>query len=135
MNYYIASSFANKQKVQQLSAELNKDGHFFTYDWTTNLRADTFEKLQHIGLSERNAVQKADLFIILLPAGKGSHVELGIALAENNPVILHSPEKEAQDFLKTTTFYHLPNVQIITGSDQELLEAITKHINIRTLNA
>jgi hypothetical protein len=50
-----------------------------TYDWTQNSRAEDIPALREIGEKEKAAVMESDFVIILLPAGKGSHIELGIA--------------------------------------------------------
>jgi len=63
-------------------------GFVHTYDWTKNKRASTIEDLMEIGLQEKNAVLDADFLIVLLPAGKGSHIEFGIALGQGKKIYL-----------------------------------------------
>ncbi|WP_058308238.1 hypothetical protein [Gracilibacillus massiliensis] len=123
--FYIASSFKNFKTVQFVSNQLKDKGYIQTYDWTRNERATTFEDLREIGIQEKNAVMDADFIIILLPAGKGSHIELGIALGQSKKIFLYSPNNEVDNFETTSTFYHLSEVQKITGSIEELVEIIT----------
>lgn len=78
--FYVASSFKNIDTVRYVSNELINKGYIQTYDWTKNERASTIEDLKEIGRQERKAVMEADFIIVLLPAGKGSHIEFGIAL-------------------------------------------------------
>ncbi|SHI00447.1 group-specific protein [Virgibacillus chiguensis] len=80
MNFYIASSFKNIESVRYIRGLFIKDGHVLTYDWTKNDRASTIEALKCIGQKQKDAVIAADVIIVLLPAGKGSHIEMGIAL-------------------------------------------------------
>lgn len=120
MKYYIASSFANIASVRSLNQRLSAIGHSVTYDWTKNERTTSIADLSRIAQLEKAAVIESDVFIMLLPAGRGSHIEYGMALATNKPIILYSPQDEVLD----TTFYHIPNVQIITGNEKNLLEAI-----------
>ncbi|WP_174733285.1 group-specific protein [Mesobacillus harenae] len=127
MKFYIASSFQNKEEVRYVSGKLVNKGFIHTYDWTQNDRASTMEELETTGLEEKNAVMEADFIIILLPAGKGSHIELGIALGQSKKVFLYSPNEEVYNFKTTSTFYHLPEVEISIGSLDELVEVITKN--------
>ncbi|WP_078394091.1 hypothetical protein [Shouchella patagoniensis] len=120
MKYYIASSFANIARVRSLNQRLSAIGHSVTYDWTKNERTTSIAELSRIAQLEKAAVIESDVFIMLLPAGRGSHIEYGMALASNKPIILYSPRDEVLD----TTFYHMPNVQIITGNEKNLLGAI-----------
>jgi hypothetical protein len=124
MNFYIASSFANIKAVATVSGKLKQQGFRQTYDWTLTGRAASIEQLQEIGAHERQAVQAADFVVVLLPAGKGSHIEMGIALGANKKVYLHSLTNEVYDIDKTSTFYQLPEVEIVVGSLDELIKKI-----------
>ncbi|GGE62909.1 nucleoside 2-deoxyribosyltransferase [Priestia taiwanensis] len=126
MKFYIASSLQNKEQVQLLSTRLIEIGHTHTYDWTRNNRASTIEELSRIGELERKAVREADYLIILLPAGKGSHIEMGIAVGLDKPVYILSPNEDVYDVSLTSTFYHLPQVQIIIGRLEELLVTLKR---------
>ena len=124
MNFYIASSFSNKQAVRQVSEELKSKGFVHTYDWTKNERASSFEQLSKEGNFEKDAVMKADFMIVLLPAGKGSHIEFGIALGQGKPIYLYSSDEEVNNFDTTSTFYHLPQVKIVVGTINNLIQTI-----------
>ncbi|MGD6803150.1 hypothetical protein ACQCVK_01475 [Rossellomorea vietnamensis] len=73
---------------------------------------------------------ESDFIIVLLPAGKGSHIELGIALGLGKKVFLYSPENAMNDLAATSTFYHLPEVEQCFGSLDDLLVkvAASQHI-------
>jgi nucleoside 2-deoxyribosyltransferase len=124
--FYVASSFKNIETVRYVSKELISNGYILTYDWTKNARASTFEELIEIGRQEKNAVMEADFIIILLPAGKGSHIEFGIALGQGKRIYLYSQNEEVNNFETTSTFYHLPQVEKCIGTIDELVLAITK---------
>ncbi|MCR8847530.1 nucleoside 2-deoxyribosyltransferase [Rossellomorea sp. SC111] len=124
MKFYIGSSFANKDLVRYVSDRLEQKGFIQTYDWTRNERPATVKDLQHIGQNEKDAITDSNVVIIILPGGKGSHVELGIALGLGKRIILYSPNGEVHDFANTTTFYHLPEVEKCSGSTEELLEYV-----------
>lgn len=125
MKFYIASSFENKDAVKYVSTKLKNKGFIHTYDWTKNDRASTLEDLREVGQKEKSAVLEADILVVLLPAGKGSHIEFGIALGQGKKIFLYSQNEEVNDFETTSTFYHLPEVEIYIGSLEELIEVVS----------
>ena len=124
MKFYIASGFHNKEKVKYVSEKLKRKGFIHTYDWTLNERASTLEDLKKIGQLEKTAIFEADFVVVLLPAGKGSHIELGMALGQGKKIYLYSPNQEVDDFKTTVTFYHLPEVEKFIGNIDDLVEMI-----------
>ncbi|MDJ0319958.1 hypothetical protein [Pseudarthrobacter sp. PS3-L1] len=92
--FYVASSFRNIATVRYVAQALESKGYVNTYDWTQNASvggagAITLSDLRSIGQHEKDAVKDADVVVILLPGGKGTHVELGIAIAHGRRIILH----------------------------------------------
>jgi hypothetical protein len=122
MKFYVASSFKNIDKVREVSKQLKSRGYIHTYDWTQNEKVSTLEDLKLIGQQEKSAVAEADFIVVLLPAGKGSHIEFGIALGLNKRIILYSPNDEVNNITATSTFYHLTEVEIFIGSLDGLVE-------------
>lgn len=120
--FYIASRFGNKDTVRYVAQYLKDKGFCHTYDWTKNERALTYTDLETIGSREKCAIIESDFVIVLLPAGKGSHIELGIALGQGKKIYLYSPDKSVNDFATTSTFYHLPEVEKVVGPIEDLLE-------------
>ena len=125
MNFYIASSFQNKEHVQALATELKNRGYRHTYDWTKNEKAATVDDLTSIGEAELEAVKKADFLIVLLPGGKGTHIELGIALGKEIPVYLYN-EDGFHNTKEASTFYYTRGVTRVEGSDEQLIQTILK---------
>lgn len=115
MNFYIASSFKNKEIVKVLAVQLKMEGFYHTYDWTINDRADSMDLLASLGENELSAVRNSDFLVMLLPGGKGSHIEMGIALGLGKRVYLYSPNNDIYDFDKTSTFYHVAGVIKFVG--------------------
>lgn len=124
MKFYIASSLLNKQAVNYVSDKLIAAGYVHTYDWTKNNRASTLNELKVIGESEKNAILACDVIVILLPGGKGSHIELGIAIGQGKKIFLYSADKKVNDLDTTSTFYHLPEVEQVIGTLDELVERV-----------
>ncbi|WP_449539733.1 nucleoside 2-deoxyribosyltransferase [Ferdinandcohnia sp. Marseille-Q9671] len=124
MKFYIASSLNNKVNVRYVSKRLKEKGFIHTYDWTQNENVTTLEELREIGQKETNAVLEADFVVVLFPAGKGSHTELGIAIGNRKKVYLYSTNNEIDNLETTSTFYHLPEIQKCFGTLDELVDLI-----------
>ena len=124
MKFYIASSLKNIDQVRYVSKRLIVKGFIHTYDWTVNKNINTLEELKAIGQKEKNAILEADFVVVLLPAGKGSHIELGIAIGNGKKVYLYSENREVDNIETTSTFYHLPEIEKCFGTMDELIDII-----------
>lgn len=128
MKFYIASSFGNVEQVRTLSRQLALKGWTHTYDWTQYGRADSLEKLAELGSLEVNAVKAADVLVILLPAGKGSHTEFGIALGLGKTIYLYSPTNHIYDCDQTSTFYHVEGVHKFADEFEDFIEYLLEEL-------
>ncbi|MED4205959.1 nucleoside 2-deoxyribosyltransferase [Neobacillus mesonae] len=131
--FYVASSFRNIEAVRYVTNHLKSRGYIHTFDWTKNAKAReeqtfTFEDLKDIGQKEIQGVSEADFVIVLLPGGKGTHIELGIALGKGKRIFLYSTDGAFNNHETTSTFYHLPEIQKCSGTLDELLDVITYNL-------
>ena len=129
MRFYIASNLENNEQVQKLAGILKKLGWEHTYDWTVHgsVKETDAETLKSIGQKELDGVKSADIVIVLTPQGRGTHVELGIAVALNKSVyIYHRDDTYFKCDDNTSAFYWLPNVQHFTGSMEELVKKLSR---------
>ncbi|WP_404274223.1 group-specific protein [Exiguobacterium undae] len=133
MNFYTASSFRNIKDVQFINDRLIKQGHHLTYDWTQSERVNMPAALQRIGQLELDAVQASDCLILVLPAGKGSHVELGIALANQIPVFLCMLDSTSWTGSEANTFYHIGDVRPCFGQVNDWVRTILDTMAERTV--
>ena len=67
---------------------------------------------------------ESDIVIILLPAGRGTHIELGMALALNKKIFLCSSNKDEFSTENTVNFYQLPEIIRLVGNDDENIRKI-----------
>ncbi|MDQ0888577.1 nucleoside 2-deoxyribosyltransferase [Paenibacillus sp. V4I9] len=134
MKFYIASSLRNVGNVRDVAEVLKSRGFAQTYDWTTHSKVDSISKLREIGNEEVAGVLDADVVIIMMPAGKGSHVELGIALGTKKKIYLYSSTHEINDIGTTSTFYHLDEVEQCIGSLEYLISTISMSHTPTSLN-
>ena len=88
MKFYIGSGFKNVDRVRDLSNELKKLGWIHTYNWAeVEVGSETREELVTYSRLELAAIEDSDIVIIILPAGRGTHVELGYAMALGKKIV------------------------------------------------
>lgn len=94
MKFYIGSGFKNCELVNYYSKKLEENKWENTYNWTENINKDiTIEDLKEISKLEQKGISDSDVVIILLPAGRGTHIELGMSIALNKKIFLCTNNK------------------------------------------
>lgn len=128
--YYIASGLANVEAVRKLKKILDDAGWEHTYDWTVHGSVPT-AMCALTAEAEAIGVLRARVVIALLPGGRGTHAELGIAIGstlcamgvcaaglaemDDRRLCVYSPDP-ARDFVAdTSAFYHHPLVEKFTS--------------------
>lgn len=92
MRYYIATSLSRAPIHNLVRDELCLLGHEITYDWTVHgsVQTTSKERLKEVAHLELNAIDLAEVVLVLLPGGKGTHTELGYSIARQKKVLIHS---------------------------------------------
>lgn len=127
MKFYIGSGFKNVELVNEFSKKLQNHGWEHTYNWAENLKEnETIEDLIEYSKLEQKGIEEADVVIIILPAGRGTHIELGMAIALKKKIYLYSSKKEEFDIENTVNFYQLPSIEKIVGEIDDAINEITK---------
>lgn len=127
MKFYIASSLSNFNQVNTISNYLTSKGWEHTYNWAKDgmVSNETLEQMIDVAVMEEKAVANADIVIIILPAGRGSHVELGMSIAYRKKIYIYC---EDDRFFKadenTSALYWHPSVIRETGDINLFLEKI-----------
>jgi hypothetical protein len=109
MKFYIASKLENHAAVNRLRDQLVRLGHEQTYDWTTHgpVYRSGLDRIVHVADAERNGVARADFVVVLWPGGRGTHVEMGIAIGMEKTVVFISDVEDHHDATpETCAFYH-----------------------------
>ena len=76
---------------------------------------------------EYEGIRQSDVVIILTPQGRGTHIELGMAIALNKIIYLcHHDDTYFKCDKNTSTFYWLPQVNQFIGNTQEIAEEVLK---------
>lgn len=64
-----------------------------------------------MAMFELDGISEADFVVVLLPGGKGTHLELGFAMARGKRIFLHSEDSSVFELgPQTNAFYHHPDV-------------------------
>ncbi len=106
MKFYIASALENAGNAQRIAEYLVYRGWKQTYDWTAHGLITEKSRLSLTSQKEIQGVMDADVLFLLLPGKRGSHTELGAAIASNTPVVILAMNKD--DYLRdshTCVFY------------------------------
>ena len=114
MKFYIATKLDNAVRAHVLAETLTSFGWTHTYDWTTHgCVLGSGKVLQGVAEKELRGVIGAELFIALLPGGRGTHTELSVALMSGCNVVLHSedPAPFNPALKDTRSFYLLGEVE------------------------
>lgn len=134
MTFYIASGVENAARVNEAAAVLTNQGHQRTYDWTLHgsVKNAAAQKKQSVASLECNGVLSASLFVLLLPGARGTHTELGMALAKASlvssemRVLVWSETSEPFDGTDGfCVFYHHPAVERIVCPFPALLARLS----------
>jgi hypothetical protein len=89
MRFYIATGLGNAAAHNQVRDVLHELGHEITYDWTSHGAAqdtpfvftpEDAVKLRDVCTKELNGIMSAELLVVILPGGRGTHAELGMGL-------------------------------------------------------
>jgi len=113
VKYYIATSLARAKSHNLVRDALNGFGHEISYDWTLHgsVKSISIDRLQEVAILELEGVLQADFVVVLLPGGKGTHLELGFAIAKDKKIFLHSEEPLPFELgPETCAFYHHPDL-------------------------
>ena len=109
LHIYVATGLEYAHRARLVGCALRAAGHKITYDWTTHgsVQGEGFGRLAEVAQAERDGVAVADLVIAILPGGRGTHIEIGMALGYGIPVALLY-----QDgcYYTECAFYSLPEI-------------------------
>lgn len=126
MKFYIASGNENARLVSQLSRALTAAGHRQTYDWTQHCASEcpSIKSVRAVAERELSGVMEAELVIVVLPGGEGTHIELGAALGTGKPVLLFAREVgELVRDGRTCSHYWHPGITRIVGDMRKWIHA------------
>ena len=127
MKFYIGSGMKNWELVNNYAKLLKENGWEQTHDWVKNISDDISrnDMIKYASLESQGIID-SDVVIILLPAGRDAHIELGMALALNKEVFLCSVTNEEFNIENTVAFYELSKVTQLVGNADDNVKKILK---------
>lgn len=126
--FYISSAFKNAGNVKRLASLLETIGWEQAFDWTKYTDTKDFDAVK-IAEAEMQGIRDADIVIVLLPGGYGTHAELGAANILGKKVYLWAGKDNADTIIdrKNCIFYFNKNVEWVSGKDLlDLLNVLLK---------
>lgn len=119
VRFYVATRIENAAAARRLIEQLEAWDWRCTYDWTSHVSV-----LRQVCAAEVRGVREADIVIVLLPAGRGAHVELGIAIGHHRRprIIVAAVDESLIGTTKAASiFYHHPRIEHVVGGVDEVV--------------
>ena len=110
--FFLSTQKDRSAQADALSAGLKLRGWERTFAWTGE-DGEGSDAHAAIAIAELKGVREADVLVVLLPGGYGTHVEIGAALALGKPVILHAPDRKTLETPYPCVFHYHPAVKIL----------------------
>lgn len=125
MKFYVGSGMKNCELVNYYAKLLKENGWEQTHDWVKNVSDDISrnDMIKYASLESQGIVD-SDVVIILLPAGRGAHIELGMAMALNKEIFLCSVTDDEFNIENTVAFYELSKVTQLVGNADDNVKKI-----------
>lgn len=124
--FYVSSRKDRSKEANALAEALKEQGWERTFEWS-DLGDATAESRAATAEAELQGVRDADVLIVLLPGGFGTHVEIGAALALAKPVILHAPDQKTLETPYPCVFHYHPSVKLLVSETLDV-GAIIAHM-------
>ena len=117
-HYYLSTRKDRAGHAVVLANALRAAGWERTFDWS-EIQDFTPDNYAETAAAEIAAVQAADLLVVLLPGGFGTHVEIGAALALGKRVIIHAPNRTILNSPYPCIFHYHPLVDLLISETLE----------------
>jgi len=110
--FYLATRKDRSAEAKGLLEELKTRGWERTFTWTGE-DITSPQEYSELALAELKGVRDADLLIVLLPGGYGTHVEIGAALALEKAIILCAPDQKTLNTPYACVFHYHPAIKLV----------------------
>jgi len=122
--FFISTRKDRSAEADELSEALKANGWERTFTWTSEDTADS-KRDADIAVAELKGVREADVLVVLLPGGYGTHVEIGAALALGKPVVLHAPDRKTLETPYLCVFHYHPGVRLLVSESLDVAALLT----------
>src|SRR5207245_10391381 len=113
--FYFSTAKNRLDQAASLLDALRAAGWKQTFAWTSQ-DANNSAEYAEIAKAELAGVRDADVLIVLLPGGFGTHVEIGAAVALVKPVVIHAPDQRTLDTPYPSVFHYTPLGKLRAGA-------------------
>jgi len=110
--FYLSTQKDRNAEAAPLLEALKAKGWDRTFDWADR-EASTESEYADLAVAEIAGIRDADVVIVILPGGRGTHVEIGAALAMGKPVIIHAPNRKTLETPYPCAFHYHPSVKVL----------------------
>jgi hypothetical protein len=112
--FYIATRKDRSADAEPLLEALHAEGWQRTFAWSSEDDNDE-GNWPRLACAELDGVRQANVLIVLLPGGYGTHVEIGAALALEKAVIIHSLDRQTLETPYPCVFHYHPRVTLFVS--------------------
>jgi nucleoside 2-deoxyribosyltransferase-like protein len=117
--YYLSTRKDRSSQAAPILEALKARGWERTFVWKDE-GGSSPDGYAEAALAELEGVREADVLIVLLPGGFGTHVEIGAALALGKPVILHAPDQKTLETPYLCIFHYHPSVKLLVSEPVDI---------------
>jgi nucleoside 2-deoxyribosyltransferase len=117
--FYFSTKKTRLPEAAKLLEALTAEGWKRTFVWTD--RDAGRKHYPDLAQRELAGIRDADVVVVLLPGGFGTHVEIGAALALGKPILLHSTDRKTLNDPYPCPFHYHPTIKLL----------ISKKVNVR----
>jgi nucleoside 2-deoxyribosyltransferase len=121
--FYVSSRKDRSEQANALSEVLKARGWERTFVWSDQPGAG-LEARAATAEAELKGVRDADILVVLLPGGFGTHVEIGAALALGKKVLLHSPDRKTLETPYPCVFHYHPGVKLVVSGTLDVSQVV-----------
>ncbi|MFZ0318467.1 MAG: nucleoside 2-deoxyribosyltransferase [Candidatus Sulfotelmatobacter sp.] len=118
-HFYLSTKKDRLDQATPLLDALEANGWKQTFAWSDH-GAQSHSDYADVALAELAGVREADVLIVLLPGGFGTHVEIGAALALGKQIILHAPDRKTLETPYACVFHYHPLVTLLVSEHVEI---------------
>lgn len=124
MKFYIATGLKRRKQHNLIRDMLLKAGHEITFDWTIHASGVPKNDRENAEVVDRElqGVAEADIVIVLLPGGNGTHAELGVAAYLGKTTLIHAKSK--RDIAEKDIIYWHKNASRVYGTLEEFGQTV-----------
>jgi nucleoside 2-deoxyribosyltransferase len=123
--FYLATRRDRADEANAISAALHSHGWERTLTWSAQEGVGPAAHSE-LAQAELRAVAVADVLIVMLPGGYGTHVEIGAALALGKPVILHAANRKVLETPYPCVFHYHPGIKLLVSESLSIDELLSQ---------